>query len=151
MIKMTKALIRLLFEEQSDLALQPVRPKVKIGCNISEKRCQSVFVQDCLTDFKVTVKLISAFVFATQIVQSLYFLNLKYQASSHLLWLYSTVRVGPGRKSRGPVFLQRGSYDVVVSWFKIVWQTQKQAKKSMQSQCLRIHVLKLIILTETFK
>ena len=33
----------------------------------------------------VTAKLISAFVFATQIVQSLYFLNLKFQASSHLL------------------------------------------------------------------
>ena len=33
----------------------------------------------------VTAKLISAFVFATQIVQSLYFLNPKFQASSHLL------------------------------------------------------------------
>ena len=30
-------------------------------------------------------KLISAFVFATQIVQSLYFLNLKFQASRHFL------------------------------------------------------------------
>ena len=29
-------------------------------------------------------KLISAFVFATLIVQSLYFLNLKFQASSHI-------------------------------------------------------------------
>ena len=35
--------------------------------------------------FAVTAKLISAFVFATQIVQSLYFLNPKFQASSHLL------------------------------------------------------------------
>ena len=41
---------------------------------------------------------ISAFVFATQIVQSLYFLKLKFQASSHLLYLYSLVCVGPGRK-----------------------------------------------------
>ena len=49
--------------------------------------------------FVVTAKLISAFVFATQIVQSLYFLlNLKFQASSHLLLLYSPVCVGPGRK-----------------------------------------------------
>ena len=41
---------------------------------------------------------ISAFVFATQIVQSLFFLNTKFQASSYLLWLYSLVCVGPGRK-----------------------------------------------------
>ena len=45
----------------------------------------------------VTAKLISAFVFATRIVQSLYYLNPKFQASSHLLWLYSPVCVGPGR------------------------------------------------------
>ena len=42
----------------------------------------------------VTAQLISAFVFATQIVQSLFFLNPKFQASSHLLWLYSPVCVG---------------------------------------------------------
>ena len=48
--------------------------------------------------FAVTAKLISAFVFATGIVQSLYYLNPKFQASSHLLWLYSLVCVGPGRK-----------------------------------------------------
>ena len=35
--------------------------------------------------FAVTAKLISAFVFATRIVQSLFFLNPKFQASSHLL------------------------------------------------------------------
>ena len=35
--------------------------------------------------FGITVKLISAFVFATYTVQSLYFLNPKFQASSHLL------------------------------------------------------------------
>ena len=40
---------------------------------------------------------ISAFVFATRIVQSLFFLNRKFQASSHLLWLYSQVCVGPGQ------------------------------------------------------
>ena len=43
-------------------------------------------------------KLISPFVFATQIVQSLYFLNPKFHASCHLLWMYSRVCVGPGRK-----------------------------------------------------
>ena len=45
-------------------------------------------------------KRISAFVFATRLVQSLYFLNRKFQASSHLLWLYSLFYVGPGRKPR---------------------------------------------------
>ena len=48
--------------------------------------------------FAVTAKLISAFVFTTRIVQSLYFLYLKFQAASHLLWWYSPVCVGPGRK-----------------------------------------------------
>ena len=45
-------------------------------------------------------KLTSAFVFATWIVQPLYFLNPKFQAASHLLWLYSPVCVGPDRKPR---------------------------------------------------
>ena len=53
--------------------------------------------------------LISAFVSATQIVQSLYFLNTKFQASSHLMRLYSPVSVGHGRKPRRLVFSQRGS------------------------------------------
>ena len=48
--------------------------------------------------FTVTAKLISAFVFTTKIVQSLFFLNPKFQASSYLLWLHSLVFVGPGRK-----------------------------------------------------
>ena len=59
--------------------------------------------------FAVTAKLISAFVFATPIVQSLYFLNPKFQASSHLLWLYMLVCVGTGGKPRRPVFSQGGS------------------------------------------
>ena len=45
--------------------------------------------------FGVTAKLISAFVFATWIEHSLFFLNAKFQASSHLVWLYSPVCVGP--------------------------------------------------------
>ena len=60
--------------------------------------------------FAVTAKLISAFVFATQMVQSLYFLKSKFQASSHLLWLCSPLCVRPGRKPRRQVFSQRGSY-----------------------------------------
>ena len=60
--------------------------------------------------FPVTAKLISAFIFATYTVQSLYFLNTKFQASSYLQWLYSPVCVEPGRKPRRPVFSQQGSY-----------------------------------------
>ena len=45
--------------------------------------------------FAVTAKLISVFVFATWIVQYLYFLNTKFQASSHLQWLHSLVCVRP--------------------------------------------------------
>ena len=56
--------------------------------------------------FAVAAKLISAFVFATRIVQSLYFLYTKLQACSHLGWLYSLVCVGPGRKPRRPFFLR---------------------------------------------
>ena len=52
---------------------------------------------------------ISTFVFATWIVQSLYFLNPKFQACSHILWLYSSVCVQPGRTPRRPVFSCRGS------------------------------------------
>ena len=44
------------------------------------------------------------------IEQSLCFLNTKYQASSNLVWSYSPVCVGPGRKPRRRVFSQRGPY-----------------------------------------
>ena len=48
--------------------------------------------------FAVTAKLISTFVFATRIVQFLFYLNLKFQASSSFLCLYRSVCVGPVRK-----------------------------------------------------
>ena len=57
----------------------------------------------------ITAQLISVFVFATRLVQSLYFINPKFQASSYLLWLYSLVCVGPGPKLRRAVFSERGS------------------------------------------
>ena len=47
--------------------------------------------------FAVTAKLISAFVISTWIVQYLYFLSTKFQASSHLQWLHSMVCVRPGQ------------------------------------------------------
>ena len=42
----------------------------------------------------VTAQLISIFVLATQIVQFLFFLNLQFQASSLLLWLFGPVYIG---------------------------------------------------------
>ena len=48
--------------------------------------------------FVVTAKLISAFVFATRIVQFLFYLNLKFQASSCFLCLYRPVCAGPVRR-----------------------------------------------------
>ena len=54
--------------------------------------------------FAVTAKLISAFVFATRIVHFLFFQNPKFQATSLLLCLYSSVCVRPVRKPRGGSF-----------------------------------------------
>ena len=54
----------------------------------------------------VTMQLISAFVFK----QSPYFLNLKFQASNHLLWLYNSVCIEPGQKPRRQVFSRCDSY-----------------------------------------
>ena len=48
--------------------------------------------------FAMTAKLISAFVFDTRIVHFLFFLNLKSQASSHVLCLCSSACVRPVRK-----------------------------------------------------
>ena len=56
-----------------------------------------------------TAQLTSAFVFATQIVQSLFFLNVKFQASNLLLLLYRPVCVGPGQNSKLLVFSCEGS------------------------------------------
>ena len=67
--------------------------------------------------FAVTAKLISAFVFATRIVQFLFYLNPKFQASSSFLSLYRPVCVGPGRKPRRPVFSRRGSYTKLHHYF----------------------------------
>ena len=58
----------------------------------------------------VTAQLISAFVFATQLVQSLYLPNPKIQASGRLLLLYSPLCIRPGQKLRGQFFSRQDSY-----------------------------------------
>ena len=59
-------------------------------------------------------QLISAFVFATGIVQFLFSINPKFQASNILLGLYRPIRVGAGRKPRRLVFWRRGSNDAAL-------------------------------------
>ena len=70
----------------------------KIRASLWENRLFAYAKTKTQISSAVTEKLISAFVFAIQIVQSLYYLNTKFQAFSHLLWLYSPVCVGPGQK-----------------------------------------------------
>ena len=96
------------------------RSKAKLltlSCNSSNYMSRIVRKPDfCLGENKGadqlrgTAKLISAFVFATRIVQFLFYLNPKFQASCSFLSLYRPVCVGPGRKPRRQVFSRRGSY-----------------------------------------
>ena len=79
----------------------------------------------------VTAQLISAFVFAIRIVQSLYCLNPKFQASNHLLCLYSTVCVEPGRNPGRPVFSQQG----LMSFFAFMKNTFWTAFLSFVNCC----------------
>ena len=70
----------------------------------------------------VTAQLISAFVFATKIIQSLCFLNLKFQACSYLLKVYSLVCVRPGWKARRQFShgLHEKTIFVTEKWFLII-------------------------------
>ena len=61
-----------------------------------EKNQQSAYAKTkAQISFVVTMKLISAFVFAKQIAQSLFSLYPKFQASSIFLCLCSLIYVGP--------------------------------------------------------
>ena len=60
--------------------------------NISHMQKQNRRSAYCKAD-QLTAKLISNFVFATRIIQFLYFLNPKFPVSGHLLCLYSSVCV----------------------------------------------------------
>ena len=78
--------------------------------------------------FTVTGKLISAFVFATRIVQFLLYLYPKFQDSNFLLRLYRKVCVAPGRNSQRPVFSRRGPYVIKLcgkcefEYYNISWR-----------------------------
>ena len=75
--------------------------------------CQKIKTQ---ISCAVTTQLLSPFVFAIQIVQFLHFLNLKFQAPSHLLRLYSPICVGLDWKPQRQVFSPRGSFTLKALW-----------------------------------
>ena len=80
-------------------------PKVANNIMSTDRTCKIIKLSIThLSRVTVSAKLISAFVFATRIVQFLFFLNPKFQASSHPLWLHRPVCVGPGQKPPKPVF-----------------------------------------------
>ena len=70
----------------------------KIWASAWENRLLAYAKTKMQISFAVTAKPISAFVFATRMLQALYFFNPNFQASIHLLWLHSPVYVRPGRK-----------------------------------------------------
>ena len=72
-------------------------PRTFIWAASWENQCFAYAKSKTQISFAVTSQLISAFVFATWIVQSLPFLNSKFQAYSYLQWLYSLVCVRPGQ------------------------------------------------------
>ena len=88
------------------LKMEQNRPLEFIGykSRVVRKRdfcpCENKGADSCA----VTAQLFSAFVFATRIVQCLFFLNPRFQASSCslFLWLYMSVCVRSGRKPRSP-------------------------------------------------
>ena len=86
--------------------------------------------------FMVTAKLISPFVFATRIVQPLYFLNPKFLASSYPMWLYSLVCVGPGRKPECWFSHDAAHFTKILSCLNMAisnWFTQVKTMKCIDS------------------
>ena len=73
------------------------RAKYQRRTTMHNKTSNSTKTSLVVKDF-FSSNLFHAFVFATRIVQFLFFLNPKFQVSSHLLCLYSPVCVGPVRK-----------------------------------------------------
>ena len=79
--------------EPKQMSLRMIKPTI---CIMRKQRTRSA-VQ------------ISAFVFATLIVQFLFYLYPKFQASTFILWLFSLVCGGPGLKTKLYVFSCTGS------------------------------------------
>ena len=76
-------------------------------------------------------------VFPTLTVQFLFFLNSKFQYSSHVLWLHRSVCVRPVWKFRSPVFLWRSS---ITKHFMCLAQTLRQTFLGVSSTASRKNV-----------
>ena len=75
------------------------QPKINVRRDLTMRKPTICICENKDADqLRGNVKLISTFVFATHIVHFLFFLNTKFQASSHLLCLYSLVCVGSIQK-----------------------------------------------------
>ena len=96
---------RALFDKKNKTR-PPEPPRQYVSCSPEprhhghEKTCFLYFKTKAKISCVVTSQLVSAFFFATRIVQTLYFLNLKFHTCSHHPWLYSQVCVGPSQKPR---------------------------------------------------
>ena len=80
-----------------------------------------------------SASLISAFVFATRIVQFLFYLNPKFQASSSFLCLYSPVCVGPVRKPHCWFSHEAGQ---IIRLLPQLWQSHSVLKVWLNLSCL---------------
>ena len=101
-----------------------------MGALSQEPRCKKTgFLHLCENkgDDQLRSKPISAFVSATKIVQPIFFLNPKFQASSHLLCLCSPVCFEPGRKSRRQVLSCR---------FSQTGHSEKQGSRKARSRAI---------------
>ena len=83
--------IKMLMVNTSLILYEPRREKTGFSPMRKQRRRSA-------SQLPVTAKLISAFVFATRIVQFIFYLNPKFQASTSFLCLYRSVCVGPVRK-----------------------------------------------------
>ena len=87
----------------------------------------------------VTAQLISAFVFATRIVQFLFYIYPKFQASSFILWLYSLVCVGLCRKPKLLVFSCTGSCKTYTHWLQAPLQHGHKGKHHYSIPMFHLH------------
>ena len=76
---------------RENLLFAYVKTKAQISCTDTRDFSINIAKLKSQISCTITVQLISDSNFPTLIVKSLYYLNPKFQASSHLLWLYSSL------------------------------------------------------------
>ena len=90
--------------EADAITTRPVRSPYEKTCFMYMKK---QIKTNTRYSFMKTVQLISTFVFPTYIVQYLYSLNPKFQASRNLLWLYSSVCVTWSKSPKKSLLMMR--------------------------------------------